>query len=83
MQSVDIFMHVRPLLEDGGQNRGLAVFFNPTSEVISDSYSLPLYYTGLTKEATLILEGDMSKLKKAILNRDFCVDISIGTLSNG
>ena len=32
MQSIDAYLHVRPV-KDGGQYRGLAMIFNPTSEV--------------------------------------------------
>ena len=32
VQSIDAYLHVRPK-KDGGQHRGLAMIFNPTSEV--------------------------------------------------
>ena len=80
MQSVDIFMHVQPFPQEGEsqQQRGLAVFFNPTSDLIEDTYSLPLYYTGLEKQATVFLEGEPDTGKTFVLSRDYSIDVSIG-----
>lgn len=76
MQSIDVFLHVRPFLEDG-PHRGLAFFFNPTSEILKDSIRLPLYYTGLTTTASVTLEGVKSTKKAFALDRDFHVEISV------
>lgn len=45
----DGWMHVNPALKE----KALALFFNPTKEVIRRKIKLPLYYTGLTKTATI------------------------------
>jgi hypothetical protein len=76
MQSIDIFLHVRPFLEDGAY-RGLAMFFNPTSEVIKDTYDLPLYYTGLEDQALVTLEGVKSTSKMFKLSRDYNINVAI------
>ena len=46
-RDLDGILHVNPQLPE----RGLAVFYNPTSETIAREFDLPLHYTGLTSEA--------------------------------
>jgi hypothetical protein len=45
----DGFVHVNPGLAE----RGLIMLYNPTHEDITRTIKLPLYYAGLTKEATI------------------------------
>ncbi len=45
----DGLMHVDPK----GKEKGLAMFFNPTDEVIIRKIQLPLYYTGLTDKVMI------------------------------
>ena len=50
------------------------MFFNPTNQPITRTIALPLYYTGLTKVATIInAKGDA---KKYTLNRDYTIDFT-------
>ncbi|CAM6055214.1 unnamed protein product [Sphagnum tenellum] len=72
MQSIDCFLHANPALEQ----RGLAMFFNPTDAAIKDVIELPLYYTGLTATARLAHKG--GKLETLTLERDYSVQVSIG-----
>jgi hypothetical protein len=45
----DGFIHVNPALAE----RGLIMLYNPSHQEITRTIKLPLYYTGLTKEATI------------------------------
>ncbi|MBQ5785893.1 MAG: alpha-galactosidase, partial [Alistipes sp.] len=73
----DGIMHVNPQLEQ----KGLALFFNPTDEEITRTIKLPLYYTGLEKKAYISEHGNRSKVYK--LNRDYTVDLKINIPANG
>ena len=73
----DGIMHVNPQLEQ----KGLALFFNPTDEEITRTIKLPLYYTGLDKKAYISEHGNRSKVYK--LNRDYTVDLKINIPANG
>ena len=73
----DGIMHVNPQLEQ----KGLALFFNPTDEEITRTIKLPLYYTGLDKKAYISEQGNRSKVYK--LNRDYTVDLKINIPANG
>ena len=42
-------LHVNPGLKE----KGLAVVYNPLDRAVERSLSLPLYYTGLTREASI------------------------------
>jgi hypothetical protein len=46
-------MHVNPVLD----NKALVILFNPLQKPITRNISIPLYYTGLTKQATVIRDG--------------------------
>ena len=50
-QGIDAFLHVNPWLRE----KGLMMVFNPTLEPVSDTLTVPLYYTGLTN-TTLVSE---------------------------
>lgn len=76
MQSIDVFLHVRPFIQDSPY-RGLALFFNPTNDVIKDKLELPLYYTGLTKTAWVILEGDKSTGREFSLDRRYHIEVGV------
>ncbi len=72
----DGFMHVNP----GLKQKGLAMFFNPTDEAIEREINLPLYYTGLTKTASIrAKEGKANQYK---LNRDYSVKLKITIPAN-
>lgn len=73
----DGFVHVNPDLEQ----KGLAMFFNPTSEPITRTIRLPLYYTGLTDRAS-IRQGE-GKAVKYKLSRDYTVTLSVTIPAEG
>lgn len=73
----DGLMHVDPK----GKEKGLAMFFNPTDEVITRTIQLPLYYTGLTDKAMIReLEGKAVSYK---LNRDYTVELTVKIPAKG
>lgn len=73
----DGFVHVNPTLKE----KALAMFFNPTSEVIERTVKIPLYYTGLTDKARIRVED--GKVKTYRLNRDYTVEITVRIPANG
>ncbi len=72
----DGFLHVNPELKE----KGLAMFFNPTNEDLVREITLPLYYTGLTKTATI--REQEGKAKNYKLNREYEVKLSIHIPAN-
>ena len=79
MQGIDGFLHVRPFIEDS-EYRGLAMFFNPTNEIIKEMVEIPLYYTGLKTKATVILEGDWVTKQDYKLDRDYSIEVPLRKL---
>ena len=67
----DGWMHVNPELKE----KGFMLFFNPTNEPMTKTISLPLYYTGLSKEATIINSKGVAT--KHILKRDYSIDFTV------
>ncbi|MEI6088421.1 MAG: alpha-galactosidase [Bacteroidota bacterium] len=63
----DGIMHLNPNLK----NKGLLMLYNPLKENITRSIKLPLYYSGLSKEVT-ILEKGKNKITKT-LDRNYQV----------
>ena len=55
----------------------MILLFNPTSELISKTIRVPLYYTGLTKTAQISSLNDDSKWSQFFLSRDFHVSIKV------
>ena len=78
MQSIDGFLHIPDPLFYTADIKGLAVFFNPTLDHLRSYINLPLYYTGLEDNATIIREENTNFPVTHQLNRDFSIDISIG-----
>lgn len=70
-------MHVNPQ----GKEKGFALFFNPTDEVITRKIDLPLYYTGLTETAR-IREQEGSSVEYR-LGRDYSVQLDVTIPANG
>ena len=66
----DGWMHINPSLT----TKGLMLLFNPTQEPITRTISLPLYYTGLSKTATI--KDATGKSKKYNIQRDYTIDFS-------
>ncbi len=61
----DGFIHVNPQLKQ----KGFVMLYNPTKEKITRTINLPLYYTGLTKTATLI--NYQGVIKKYPISRNY------------
>lgn len=73
----DGFIHVNPLLAE----RGLIVLYNPTHSRITRTIRLPLYYTGLTREATIYdPEGHAEKYS---LDRDYEIPFTFSIGADG
>jgi len=70
-RDIDCILHVNP----GLKHKGLAMVYNPTSRRIKKQIELPLYYTGLTKSATIRREG--SRAEKYRLDRQYNVKVPI------
>jgi hypothetical protein len=70
-RDIDYILHVNPRLKE----KGLAVIYNPLDRTVKKEISLPLYYTGLTKEAK-IRKRD-GKPKRHTLDREYMVQISV------
>lgn len=66
----DGWMHVNPALAQ----KGLMMFFNPTQKTITRTIALPLYYTGLSKQA--IIKDAKGVSKTYNLNRDYTIDFT-------
>ena len=79
MQSIDGFLHVRPFVEDS-PFRGLAMFFNPTNHKIKEIIEIPLYYTGLTTQAKVTLEGKKGATEQFELDRDYSIEVAISKI---
>jgi hypothetical protein len=72
----DGFMHVNPALNE----KGFVMFFNPTDEDIEREVSLPVYYTGLNKEAK-VSEQD-GEAKDYQISRDYKIDLKVKIPAN-
>ncbi len=70
-RDLDYMMHVNPQLNE----KGFLMVFNPTDQIIRKTISIPLYYTGLTKKASISEQN--AKKKKYKLNRDYSIEIMV------
>ena len=68
---VDGFIHVNPDLEE----KGLAMFFNPTEKTITKTVSIPLYYAGLSSTATV--SEKEGQAKEITLKRDYSIELEV------
>lgn len=76
-QDWDGIMHVNPK----GEEKGFALFFNPTDKAITRRIDLPLYYTGLTETARIReKEGQAVKYR---LGRDYSVQLDVTIPAKG
>ncbi len=55
--------------------KGYAILYNPTSEMIQRSITLPLYYTGLKEKAMVAVDGKV--FQSYTLNRAYEIDVNI------
>lgn len=76
-RDLDWMLHVNPTLKE----KGMLVVFNPLNEPVQKKLRVNLYYTGLTKTASVSFEG---KSAKAItLNRDYTIDLPVQVPAQG
>ena len=66
----DGWMHVNP----GLASKALVMLFNPTKKAITRTISLPLYYTGLQQQATVIQDG---RVTVCSIGRDYSAQVKI------
>ena len=55
-RELDCMMHVNPF----GEDRAMALVFNPTQQTITRKLKLPLYYAGIARTAQVSVEGARS-----------------------
>ena len=73
----DGIMHVDPK----GKEKGLAMFYNPTDQEITRNIQLPLYYTGLSKTASIREQEGISKTYT--LDRNYTVNLAVRIPAKG
>ena len=73
----DGIMHVDPK----GKENGLAMFYNPTDQEITRNIQLPLYYTGLSKTASIREQEGISKTYT--LDRNYTVNLAVRIPAKG
>lgn len=73
----DGIMHVNPVLKE----KGLVMLYNPLKEAITRTIKLPLYYTGLSKEATVRTQE--GKATKYSLDRTYDIEVPITIPAEG
>ncbi len=74
---IDGILHVNPALEE----KGLAVFFNPKNEHVHETFTIPLYYTGLTGKAEVSREDGPPV--SYMLDRAFRIELDIDVPPRG
>ena len=73
----DGIMHVNSSLKE----KGLVMLYNPLKEAITRKIKLPLYYTGLSKEATVRTQE--GKAVKYVLDRNYDIEITVTLPAEG
>lgn len=73
----DGIMHVNPALA----TKGLVMLYNPLKAAITRKIKLPLYYTGLAKEAKVRTES--GKTTTYQINRDYSINLTIQLHAEG
>ena len=80
MQGLDAFLHV-PDPAFGSEHKGLVMVFNPSQDTgrLEDNSHLeiPLYYTGLTDQAHVSLEGMPWTQTAYTLSRDYKITVKL------
>ncbi|MDL5513354.1 NPCBM/NEW2 domain-containing protein [Arenibacter sp. M-2] len=76
-RDIDGIMHVNPELNE----KGLALFFNPTNKTLSQTIKLPMYYTGHS-EVVNIQEKD-GEIISYKLARDYSINLKVEIPANG
>jgi hypothetical protein len=75
-REIDGIMHVDPELNE----KGMALFFNPTNETLTQTIKLPLYYTGHTD--TVSIQEKEGERTDYILARDYSVELKVEIPAN-
>ncbi len=73
----DGIMHVNPALKQ----KGLVMLYNPLKEKMTKKIKLPLYYTGLSKEASI--KNQEEKAVKYALDRNYNVEVTVTIPAEG
>jgi hypothetical protein len=73
----DGILHVDPKLEI----KGYAILYNPTGKEINRNISLPLYYSGLSKNANISI-GD-GPFTEYSISRDYSVEVDVNIPARG
>ena len=73
----DGIMHVNSSLKE----KGLVMLYNPLKEAITRKIKLPLYYTGLSKEATVRTQE--GKAVKYVLDRNYDIEVTVTLPAEG
>ena len=76
-REIDGIMHVDPELNE----KGMALFFNPTNKTLSQTIKLPLYYTGHSSEVSI--KEKEGKTTTYELARDYSVELKVEIPANG
>ncbi len=75
-RSIDGLMHVNPNPEE----KGLALFFNPTHNTLKETFKIPLYYTGLKNSVNVSeKEGNFMTYK---ITRDYNIEMEVEIPAN-
>ncbi len=75
-RDIDYWLNVNP----GGEEKGLLMVFNPTSQRIIKDIKVPVYYTGLTDKVTVeMADGTPVELE---LSRDYAINLSVEVPAN-
>jgi hypothetical protein len=70
-RDIDCILHVNPKLK----YKGLAMVYNPLDQKVKKQLKLPLYYTGLTKTASICEQHGRSS--EYVLDREYNVEIPV------
>jgi hypothetical protein len=73
----DGLLHVNP----GGREKGLLMVYNPLQEAITRTLDIPVYYTGLTHNATV--RADNGKTEKHVISRDYYLTLEVSIPGRG
>ncbi len=73
----DAILHANPF----GREKGMLVIWNPADHDVQDEMTVPLYYTGLTKGATVV--GWDGTIEKTTLARDYSASIRTKVPAHG
>lgn len=76
-RDLDYLLHVNPALKE----KGLLMVYNPLDREVSRTLNIPLYYTGLTRTASLREQED--KARKYALDRDYVVALPVKVPAHG